>query len=144
MGLRSRLRRLAALLVTGLWALACDSTDPISTPTTPSVEPKTDTFNGRLTAGGAVTFPFVVAAAGPVTATLSSVTPGTAPPIGMGLGTWDAENAACRLIVTNDSARQGAVISTATLNATNLCVRISDAGSAVLADVSFTLQVVHP
>jgi hypothetical protein len=136
--------RLVPFVLLSVMAAGCDSTDPVNTPTTPTVVTKTDTFGGTLTANGVATFPFVVSAAGPVTATLSTVAPSSAPAIGFGLGSWDGETAVCQLIVTNDAARQGAAITQTTTGATNLCVRVYDAAGAVVAPVTFSLQVVHP
>jgi hypothetical protein len=141
--LRSIGHRVVPFLL-ALTIAACDSSDPVTTPTTPTVVTKTDTFAGTLTSNAAATFPFVVAAAGSVTATLSTVTPSGAPAIGVGLGTWDGTTSVCKLIVTNDAATQGAVVSATTSGATNLCARVFDAGGTVVTAVGFSLQVVHP
>jgi len=67
---------------------ACD--DNTATPLTPTPPaPTTETFAGTLSVNGAVTFPFVTASAGSVTATLKTLEPDATVIIGLALGTWN-------------------------------------------------------
>jgi hypothetical protein len=122
----------------GFWACANNSTT--TTPTTPTTT-TTETFEGTLNPNGAKTFPFTVLAAGTVTATLTTVSPDASVAIGLALGTWNG--AACQIVLANDSATQGTVLTGSASAAGNLCTRVYDVGN--LTDVaSFVVTVEHP
>jgi hypothetical protein len=134
---RSTLSKLLVVAVAlGFWACANNSTT--TSPTSPAT---TETFEGTLNPNGAKTFPFTVLAAGTVTATLTTVSPDASVAIGLALGTWNG--AACQIVLANDSATQGTVVTGSASAAGNLCTRVYDVGN--LTDVaSFVVTVVHP
>jgi hypothetical protein len=136
---RSTLSKLLVVAVAlGFWACANNSTT--TSPTSPTTT-TTETFEGTLNPNGAKTFPFTVLAAGTVTATLTTVSPDASVAIGLALGTWNG--AACQIVLANDSATQGTVVTGSASAAGNLCTRVYDVGN--LTDVaSFVVTVVHP
>lgn len=139
---RSMCYRLVLLVTVVGAASACDNNDP-TTPTQPTTPPvtQTETFSGRLNQNGAITFPFVVASAGGVTATMTAIAPDSTKVIGMAIGTWNGT--ACTLLITNDQATQGSIISGNASAAGNLCIRVYDVGY-VTDPITFSVQVVHP
>lgn len=133
-------RALAVLLMAGALA-ACDS----ETPTGPSTPPPTTTtpFSGTVTPNGATTHTFDTAAGGTVTATLVSVSGGEDQVIGFALGNWFASF--CSVVLANDQAKQGAVLTGNLTASTQLCLRVYDANGSVTGDpVSYTVEIVHP
>lgn len=133
---------LAVFLAGALWA--CDDGTPSSptspSPTTPSS--MTETFEGTLTPNGARTFTFVSGAAGTVTATLTSVQPDPTAVLGLALGTWNGTT--CQIVLANDNAVQGTVVTGAVSSAGSLCARVYDAAGTLSGPITFTLTVVHP
>ncbi len=122
----------------GFWA--CNNT----TPTTPSTTPApttTDTFNGTLNPNGARTFSFATQAAGTLTATLTSISPDSTVSLGIALGTWNG--AACQVVLANDAAVQGTILTGSAGGAGSLCVRVYDVGK-LTANEDFVVTVVHP
>ena len=132
-------RGLAVILMAAALA-ACDSTTPTN-PTTPA--PTTTTpFSGTVTQNGATTHTFSTQAAGTVTATLRSVSREDQV-VGFALGNWF--NSFCSVVVANDQARQGAVLTGNITGATQLCVRIYDANGTIEGGaISYSVEVVHP
>ncbi len=133
----------SALLAWALWACG-DSTSP-TTPTSPSPTTPattTETFEGTLTPNGARTFTFTAGTAGTVTATLTTLAPDPATPVGLALGTWSGTT--CQIVLANDNAVQGTVVTGAVSGAGNLCVRLYDAAGTLPGSVTFTITVVHP
>jgi hypothetical protein len=132
---------LAALLATG--AAACESNNPTTPdpPTTPSTT--TETFTGSLNINGAATFPFTVATAGAVTATLTTVEPDATIPIGLSLGTWNGTLCSVGSGLFNDNALQGAVVTGSAGSLGSLCVRVYDSGK-VTGAMTYSVTVVHP
>lgn len=135
------------ILLCGLAALAgaCGSN---STPTTPTPTLVTETFSGSIALNGAVTQPFSTSTAGTVTATLTSVTPDTTVAIGFSVGTWNPTTSVCQIVMANDAALQGAVLTGAASTAGTYCLRMHDPGTGALtADntpISYTVTVSHP
>lgn len=130
---------IAAVLALGVWG--CNNTTPTTATTTTT--PTTETFQGTLNPNGAKVFSFAVAAAGTVTATLTTVSPDSSVAIGLALGTWNAASTACQIIIANDSATQAAVLTGAASGVGTLCVRVYDVGN-LTANEDFTVTVVHP
>jgi hypothetical protein len=132
---------LALLVVATLGVAACDNTvnDGPLTPTTPA-ETVTETFSGTINVNGAATHPFIVASAGTVTVTLTTVTPEDST-AGLSLGTWNG--ASCQIVLANDSALLGNTITGLVSSVGTLCARIYDTGKLVGA-TDYTLTVVHP
>jgi hypothetical protein len=119
-------------------------TTPTTTTTTPSTATTTETFSGTLNLNGAQTFPFTASAAGTITVTLTTVSPDSTFKIGLALGSWTGS--ACQVVIPNDSAAQGAVVTGTVSAAAALCARVYDAAGTVPAGqpVSFTVTVTHP
>ena len=121
-------------------AVACDDSNTPVTPTQPAPT-TTETFSGNLNQNGAVTNPFTTAASVTLTATLKSVGPVDTTAIGLSIGTWNGT--ACQIVVANDNATQGAVVTGTVSSAGSFCVRVYDIGK-IEQTVSFTVEVVHP
>ncbi len=123
----------------GFWA--CNNTTP-TTPTTTPPPTTTETFPGTLNPNGAKTFTFNTVLAGTLTATLTSISPDSTLAIGLALGTWNGTS--CQVVLANDSALQGTVLTGAASGAGTLCVRVYDAAGALTANEDFVVTVVHP
>ena len=121
-------------------AAGCDNVDE-SAPTTPTDPPSvTTTLTGTVTVNGAESKPFVVSAAGLVTATLKTVAPDSAAVVGLALGTWNGVN--CAVSISNEAAVQGINVIGRASSGGNLCVRVFDVGKLTGA-VEYTIDVVH-
>src|SRR5690349_19928982 len=96
--------RLGSVLMLILALAACGN--DTTTPTTPTTV--TETFSGTVNQNGAVTHTFTTTTSGTVTATLTTLGPDSTFVMGMSIGTWNGAN--CQLVLTNDSATQGTVI----------------------------------
>jgi hypothetical protein len=120
---------------------ACDDETPTSpTETPPAV---TDTFTGSIAAAGAATHQFSTAGSGKVTGTLKAVGSDDSLVVSFALGTWTGT--ACSVVLANDQAKAGAVLSGTMTGVGNLCTRVSDVGNIPAgATVAYTIEVVHP
>jgi hypothetical protein len=138
-------RLLCATLALALTAAACGGSDPIIPPPTGPTIPVTDTFPptppGTLTPNGAVTHSFQAAAAGTIQASITALSD-TAAVVGFALGTFNGTG--CQLIIANDTARQGTLITGSTTSSGALCVRIYDATGTLTGPIEYTLSVTHP
>ncbi len=133
---------LASLLVAGALACSNNTLGTVSSPSTPTTT-TTDTFNGTLTTNGAVTTQFTAAAAGSVIVTLTTLTATNAGQIvSLQLGTWNGTT--CQIILANDSATQGSVVTGNVSTASNLCVRIADSNGSIPGPTPYTITVSHP
>ena len=134
---------LATLLtVLALTLGACHNTT--STGTTPSTgTQKTETFTGSIVYQGSMVHPFVIAATGPISITLTDVQPLTTMAIGVSIATWDGT--LCGTAITkNDNARSGVTALSGTTTAGNYCVKVYDSGNLPTNwTVSYTIQAVH-
>ncbi len=137
--------RLLPVLALTLALGACGDDQPTTptTPTTPTVV--TVTFSGTIGRNGAVTHQFDSQSRGTVTATLTTLGPDSALLIGMSLGTWNALTSVCQIVLANDKATQGTVITGGVSTLGQLCVRLYDVGDTT-APPPFTYEVtiVHP
>ncbi len=140
-------RSIPALLLVVILATAvaaCDDETPITPnlPTNPG-QPLTftETFNGAINMNGAATSNFTATTGGSVTATLTTVSPDATIAVGLSLGTWTGS--ACQVVIANDNALQGAIVTGTVTSAASLCVRIYDIGK-VTAPVNYTITVVRP
>ncbi len=124
-------------LVGAVTFAACNNT----TPTGATAPTTTDTYSGTLTPNGARTFSFSTQATGTVAARLTTISPDSTIVVGLALGTWNGS--ACQVIIANDAATQGTVVTGTTGGAGNLCVRVYDVGN-LTANEDFTVTVVHP
>jgi hypothetical protein len=132
----------AVAVVAAVAALACSNST--SSPTTASPATTTETFSGTITHGGSGINSFAVSTTGPITISLTAVSPLTTMSLGVGIGAWDGTTCGTSMSANTD-ARSGATALTGTANAGNYCVRVYDSGN-VPADwsVGYTVEVVHP
>jgi hypothetical protein len=132
----------AALAALGATA-ACSSNAPM-TPTNPTPVMFTEVFSGSLNPTGASSHVFIAQASGIVTATLTTLSPDPAVPLGIALGTWTGS--ACQIIIANDRAVQGSTINGSVGAAGSLCIRAADTASNITPGnpVSYEITVVHP
>jgi hypothetical protein len=129
------------LVVFTLITAACGGDDD-ATPTEPTtLPPVTETFSGTLTVNGGVTHPFNSLISGPVTATLTALSPDSTVTIGLSLGTWNG--VACQVVIADDLAIQGRVVTGRATSGGSLCVRVYDVGKLV-EPTSYEIQVAHP
>jgi hypothetical protein len=129
-------------LAVALGAAACDNKlDTPAAATGPTVT-VTESFAGSLTPSGAVTYFFTTTAAGPLTATILTLTPDGSTSLGLALGTWNG--ATCQTTIANDRAGQGTTVTGNVSGAGSVCVRIYDANGVVPATEQFEIVVVHP
>ncbi|MGH8638567.1 MAG: hypothetical protein ACREUZ_15630 [Burkholderiales bacterium] len=134
---------LGALLLSCALA-GCD--DEPTTPTNPTpANPVTDTFSGTVTQNGAGTHNFAVSTGGAVTATLKTIGTDNTLVVGLSLGNWNSTASSCSIVLANDAATGGAVL-TGTMTASGtLCVRIYDVGNITGGSpASYSVEVVHP
>lgn len=130
----------AAVLLCAL--TACDDSSPIA-PTQPPGPPTTVTFSGELTRSGAASYDFTPLFGGAVTATITELDGDEELVVGLALGNWFG--GACSLVLANDNARGGAVLTGTLTQGGPLCVRIYDVGSVSEgARIPYTIEVVHP
>jgi hypothetical protein len=130
---------LALLLVVGA-APACSGT-LASALAAPTGTPSTDTFSGTVTRNGAFTYPFAATAAGTVTASYTRIGTDNTIALGLALGTWDG--VACQILIVNDNATAGVVVTGTVSAAGSLCVRVFDVGY-VVDPLSYEVRVAHP
>jgi hypothetical protein len=123
---------------------ACGSDDRLTTPTAPTTPTTfTVTFTGEVNRNGAVTHTFGTQASGLVTATLNALAPDNDIVIGLSLGTWNGT--ACNIVLANDSAREGTVVTGAVSSFGQLCVRVYDVGNVPPGQpASYEITIVHP
>jgi len=121
-------------------AAACDDETPTN-PNTPR-EPVTETFAGSVPSSGAQTHQFSTAGSGTVTATLREVGPGADLTIGFSLGNWNGSS--CQIILANDAAKGGAVLTGTVSGIGNFCLRMYDVGNIGTTPASYRVDVVHP
>jgi hypothetical protein len=138
--LMSRGLRLLALLFMAGAASACGGTVATAL-TAPTTTPSTDTFSGTVTRNGAFSYPFAALQAGTVTASYTSVGTDNTITLGLALGTWDG--VACQILIVNDNATAGVVVTGMANAAGSLCVRVFDVGY-VVDPLSYEVKVVHP
>lgn len=136
-------RRIATgILACALAALAGACSN--STPTTPSGNSTTDTFTGTLTPNSANTHVFVVAGAGNITATLTSIGPDATQTIGFSMGTYSALTNVCTIVLSNDAALQGFQLSGQAATQGSYCMRIFDNGSVAAMQTAGTISSSNP
>jgi hypothetical protein len=133
--------RLLVIVLLAFLAAACDD-DVITTPITPTL-PKTESFSGVVTQSGATTHNFDVGAAGSVVATLKSVGSDNTLVVSFSLGTWTGT--ACSIVLANDAATGGAILTGTMTGIGTLCARVGDVGNVPSGPgVAYTIEVVHP
>jgi hypothetical protein len=133
--------RLMVIVLLALFGAACDD-DITTTPITPTV-PKTESFAGVVTQSGATTHNFDVGAAGSVVATLKNVGSDNTLVVSFSLGTWTGT--ACSIVLANDAATGGAILTGTMTGIGTLCARVGDVGNVPSGPgVAYTIEVVHP
>ena len=133
------------VLAVALLACAVAACDDDTTPTGPTETPPptTATFTGTVTQNGASSHPFEVPRAGAVTATLKAIGPDNTLAVSFAIGNWT--NDSCVVVLANDRATGGTVLSGTMTAAGSLCARVSDVGNiAAGATATYTIEVVHP
>jgi len=137
-GLSGRL--FAILLLAGL-AAGCEDDAP-TTPTPPAVS-VTETFTGQVAQSGSATHNFSTSTSGAVSATLKAVGADNTLVVSFSLGTWTGS--ACNIVLANDAATGGAVLTGTMTGAGTLCARIGDVGNIPAGTpVPYTIEVTHP
>ena len=132
--------RLVPVLFLACGLTACDDAAPTA-PTPPA--PVTTPFSGTVTQNGAATHTLTTSTGGQITATLTKVGGVEGQVIGFSLG--NMIGSACSVVLANDNAAAGAVLSGTLSGTTNLCVRMYDAGTVAGGTVvSYTVEVLHP
>ena len=138
--LRAWTTRLLLVVLIGGAAAGCDDEPPTS-PNTPSA-PVTETFTGTIAQNGAQTHQFSTVSSGTVTATLKTLAPDNALAVGFSLGNWNGT--ACQIVLANDAATGGAVLTGTVSAAGSLCLRLHDVGNITNTPAAYTVEVVHP
>lgn len=139
--MRSFLRVFPLLALAALGVAGCDDeTPPPTTPTPPATV--TESFSGTLNRNGAATFAFTVGATGQVTATLTTLTAAEGTRVGLSLGNWNGTT--CQVVLANDSAVQGTLVTGTMSSAGSLCVRLYDAAGGLEGTATFKVDVTHP
>ena len=133
--------RLFAILLLAAAATACDDDSP--TAPTPSAQPVTETFSGVVPQSGAATHSFSVATVGAVSATLKTIGADNTLVVSFALGTWTGS--ACSIVLANDAATGGAMLSGTMTGAGTLCARVGDIGNIPSGPgAPYTIEVTHP
>lgn len=140
--LKSSVGKLLLVVVICSGGAACDDDTP-QAPTTPS-QTVTETFAGSVTQNGAQTHSFSTASSGTVTATLRDISPDSALVLGFSMGNWNATSSTCQILLANDAATGGAVLSGTMTGIGTLCVRVYDVGNIAATPAAYTVEVQHP
>jgi hypothetical protein len=121
-------------------ALAAGCSDNESTgPQAPPPVQLSETFSGTLTGNGASSNNLDVTRAGDITAEITALTPDDAI-VGLALGTWNGLG--CQLVITNEAAKQAAVITGTASAPGTFCVRLSDSGQ-LTGPIDYEVKVDH-
>jgi hypothetical protein len=140
-GLSGRLLALLVVMAVAGLAAGCDDETP-TTPTTPTV-PVTVTFTGQVTQSGSATHNFSTTTSGAVSATLKAIGTDNTLVVSFALGTWTGS--ACSVVLANDAATGGAVLSGTMTGAGTLCARVGDVGNIAAGQTAtYTIEVTHP
>jgi hypothetical protein len=135
--------RSLGIVLAAFLLVSCD--DEVTTPNTPTPDPKTETFTGTITQNGASTHDFSVSAGGSVTATLKAIGTDNTLVVGFSLGNWNSTAGTCLIVLSNDAATGGAVLTGTMTNTGSLCVRVYDVGNVVSGTpATYSVEVVHP
>ena len=148
---RSRpLTGLAVVVLLAAAAAACDGDTPTtptdtSTATTTVAEPTiTESFSGRIGAGGSSFYSFAVGTNGTVNLTLTSVGgPGVPSTVWLAIGVGTPSGEDCSTAATVNTAAGAAAQLTGTYAPGVYCARVWDIGN-LAAMASFELTIAHP
>jgi hypothetical protein len=131
------------LLLLVVTAAGCSTDDEALFGPTPVIpDPTTVVVSGSVTPNGAFTHPFVTQSFGTVTATVVTLGPDPEALIGVALGTWNG--ALCQVILANDQAKQGTIVTGNVSSIGTLCLRVTDARGTLPGEATFDIQLVHP
>lgn len=135
--------RMLAVLLLAFGVAACDD-EATTPPTSPDPIPTvTETFTGAVTASGGVTHTFSVSAGGAITATLKSIGDDNTLVVSFALGNWNGTS--CSIVLANDAATGGTVLTGTMTAAGTLCARVGDVGNIAAGKAAaYTIEVVHP
>jgi hypothetical protein len=111
-----------------------------TTPTSVSPPEVTDTFSGTLAAGGSAFDTFTIAATGPITVTVVSLSPQTTITMGVGIGTPSAGS--CVVAQSQENVKVGVPLQ-GTFDPGSYCVLLYDLGNISGSD-AYTITVQHP
>ena len=100
----------------------------------------TDTFTGSLAPKASDGHLVTVASNGNMDATLTTLSPTTTITVGLGIGQPVAEG--CSLLIYNDGAKAGTILS-GSVGPGTYCVIVYDVGN-VTDPLTYSLSVVHP
>jgi hypothetical protein len=131
----SRTFRLPGLVLLAALSGAC-SADSI----TSDADRLTDTFAGTLVAKASDGHLITVAKDGNLDVTLTSLIPTTTITVGLGVGQPVAEG--CSLLIYNEGAKAGTILS-GSVGPGTYCVIVYDVGN-VTGPLTYTVSVVHP
>jgi hypothetical protein len=134
----ARLAPLAAVLLLGS---GCSSNDSSTAPA-PLSPTLGETFTGTLALHGGTSYAFTVTGAGSVTATLTSLLPDSARPVGLSLGTWNGS--ICQVVLSNDNTIQGQEVVGQSSGTGTFCVRVYDSAGTVTQPQTYVVDVSHP
>src|SRR5215831_17571184 len=137
------------LLVAAFLATGCKhntTTSPTTTATTTTSTPPitTEEFDGTLGVGATAFFPFTVAQAGSVTATLVSIAGAVVPTtvqVRLGIGTPDGAGGCTT--TTMSLVNSVSPVLSATENPGDYCVNVTDVGN-LAGTAAFTVTIAHP
>jgi hypothetical protein len=129
------------MLAAAVAVAGCDN-DIDESPTEPPPT-ATETFEGTVNTNGAMTHTFNVSVGGTVTATLIQLTPDPGTAIGFAIGTWNPTGSICQVVISNDNAVQGNILTGNASRGGTLCTRIYDTGRLTGA-LGYTISVTHP
>ena len=134
-------KKLLAIVLLACAVVACDDDD---VPTAPTPNPTvTETFGGMVGASGAVTHSFSVSASGTVRATLKTIGSDNTLVVSFALGNWFADS--CSIVLANDAATGGAVLSGTMSGAGTLCARVGDVGNIPQGQTAqYIIEIEHP
>ena len=121
-------------------SMACGATP--TEPTAPTYELKTSTFEGTVTAGGTVAFPFTVVNPGDISVSITALAPVSTITMGLAVGFWDAASTTCAQQLSTSAATLNVVYAASPAAPGEYCVGIFDAGN-VQINTDFVLKVTY-
>jgi hypothetical protein len=142
--MRSATTRLLGALLLACALAGCDDEPELPTNPTPP-NPVTETFSGTVTRNGAEMHSFDVSAGGAIVATLNAIGTDNTLVVGFSLGNWNTVTSSCTIVLANDAATGGSVL-TGTMTASGtLCLRVYDVGNIpATSPAAYSVAVVHP
>ena len=132
--------RLFAIVLLACLAAACDDNTP-TIPTNP-VLPKTETFTGEVTPERLARRTTSTSGAGAIIATLKAIGSDNTLVVSFALGTWTG--AACSIVLANDAATGGAILTGTMTGPGTLCARVGDRQHRGRCRPAYTIEVTHP